>query len=258
MKWISRSALNGELFTGTWLSMGSPLSAEVVGITGFDWALIDLEHGSGDLKDLYYQLMALEPSSTSAIVRVPAIDPVIFKGVLDLGPAGLMVPHVSDVAAASRLVDYARIPPLGLRGAATSTRASGYGSAYREYLSECNENLMLIAQIESIDGMENADAIAKVDGIDVLFVGPTDLSIALGVSHELEDPVFRRAIVDIAKAASENGKTAGALVRNPQEVPEYLAMGYTFLSVGSDRGMIYKGMQETMNMFRSLRVQVRR
>ena len=254
MKWVRRSVLNADVFRGTWLNMGSAISAEVAGIAGYDWVLIDLEHGSGDSRDLYYQLLALERSRTGAIVRVPTIDSRMFTEVLDLGPAGLMIPNVSDSEMANQLVQYARTRPKGMRGAATSTRASGYGSTYRQYIEECNDNLLLVAQIESVEGLANAGSIASVDGIDVLFVGPTDLSISLDTKDDVESQVFRAALVNIAQAAICNGKVAGALVRNIQELPAYLSLGYTFIAVGSDRGMIYRGMEDTLNKFDSIKV----
>ncbi|MET0531248.1 MAG: aldolase/citrate lyase family protein [Microvirga sp.] len=176
MKWIRRRVLDGDTLGGAWLSLGSSASAEMASRAAFDWILFDLEHGFGTENDLLHQIQAIEASPAVGFVRMPGIDAAAFKRVLDLGPAGLMIPNVSTVEDAERFVRFARIPPLGVRGAAQSTRASGYGLAYESYIAEANANLLLIAQIESRVGVENAEAIAAIDGVDVLFVGPLDLS----------------------------------------------------------------------------------
>lgn len=243
MNWARHRALNATLFSGVWLNTGSPEAAEIAGLTGFDWVLIDLEHGSGDYKDLAHQLQALGGRITAPIVRVPRLDAVCFKQVLDLGPSGLMVPNVANAEQARTVMRYARIPPLGDRGAATSTRNSDYGLHYARYLAEVNDNLLIVAQIESGEGLDNLEDIAAVDGIDVLFVGPTDLSIALGLDSDPGNPAFRAALERVAAVAAEHGKLAGALVRNQEQARQYLALGYRFIALGSDRSMVVKGMK---------------
>jgi 4-hydroxy-2-oxoheptanedioate aldolase len=252
MKWARQRALQARLFAGAWLNMGSSDTAEIAGLAGYDWVLIDLEHGSGDHKDLLHQLQALEAYPTATVVRVPNIDAVVFKQVLDLGPSGIMVPNVETAEQAHQLISCVRIPPLGKRGAATSTRNSGYGFHYAQYLAEANDNLLVAAQIESRVGLANVEAIAAVDGIDVLFVGPTDLSIDLGLSSDPEQPEFREALVRIATAAEHHGKVAGTLVRNPQQASQYLALGYRFIALGSDRGMVIQGMKANAEFFLTL------
>jgi 4-hydroxy-2-oxoheptanedioate aldolase len=252
MNWARQRALSAALFSGVWLNMGSPDAAEIAGLAGFDWALIDLEHGSGDYKDLAHQLQALGGAVTAPIVRVPRIDADCFKQVLDLGPSGLMVPNVANAEQARTLMRYARIPPLGDRGAATSTRNSGYGLHYARYLAEVNDNLLIVAQIESAEGIDNLEAIAGVDGIDVLFVGPTDLSIALGLESDPENPPFRAALQHVATVAAAHGKLAGALVRNQEQVRQYLALGYRFIALGSDRSMVVKGMKANADFLAGL------
>ncbi len=252
LKWARHQALKAPLFAGSWLNMGSADTAEIAGLADYDWVLIDLEHGSGDYKDLVHQLQALAAYRTAAVVRVPTIDAVAFKQVLDLGPSGIMVPNVESAEQARTLIGYVRIPPLGKRGAATSTRNGGYGFHYQRYLNEVNDNLLVAAQIESRQGLDNVEEIAAVDGIDVLFVGPTDLSIDLGLSSDPEDPAFRAPLERVAAAARRHGKVAGALVRNQQQARQYLALGYSFIALGSDRGMVIAGMKANAEFFASL------
>lgn len=252
MKWARRSALEAPVFSGAWLNMGLSDSAEIAGLANFDWALIDLEHGSRDYRDLLHQLQALGGYKTAPVVRVPQIDADIFKQVLDLGPSGLMIPNVSTVEQAQMLLKYARVPPLGQRGAATSTRNSNYGLQYQRYVEEVNDNLLIVAQIESAEGIQNLDDIAKIDGIDVLFVGPTDLSISLDMDSDPRTPDFRDVLKNVAETARKYGKLAGALVRNEEQAREYYALGYRFIALGSDRSMVIKGMMANANFLTKL------
>lgn len=250
--WARQAALASKLYAGTWLNLGSADSAAIAGLAGYDWALIDLEHGSGQADDLVHQLTAMQPYRTAPIVRVPALDAVTFKQVLDLGPAGLMVPNVETPEQAAQAVHAIRIPPRGARGVATSTRNVGYGFHYERYVREANDNLLTVVQIESRTGLANVDAIAAVDGVDVLFVGPTDLSIDLGLSSDPQDADFRAALVQVHTAAQRHGKLAGALVRNKTQARQYQALGYRFIALGSDRGMVVQGMKDNAAFFAEL------
>lgn len=250
MKWIRHKALSGEICSGAWLNLGSSVTASMAGRAGYDWVLIDLEHGSGGFSDLLHQLDALEAHPSVAIVRLPGLDCNLFKQVLDLGPAGVMVPQVSTVEEARVLADMLRIPPLGRRGAATTTRASQYGFGYQRYLAEANKNLLGVAQIESLEAVENARDIAAVDGVDVLFVGPGDLRVDLeprGMGGELTAVAAR-----VIEAAHLNGKAAGVLARNEQEAQDFVRMGFSFVALGTDRGMVVQGMTAGAQFFRSL------
>jgi 4-hydroxy-2-oxoheptanedioate aldolase len=240
---IRRRLLARATLSGAWLSLGSSIAAEIAGASGFDWLLFDLEHGTSEYSDLLHQLQATAGFPVASIVRVPGIDGATFKRVLDLGPHGLMVPNVQSAAQAEEIMRLVRVPPKGVRGAAQSTRASGYGMAYERYLREANETICVTVQIESAAGVRNAAAIAAVDGIDALFVGPTDLSIDLGTEANRPRGPFREAVQAIADAAIANGKAAGVLVRDAVQAADYMEMGYTFIALGSDRGLIASGMQ---------------
>jgi 2-keto-3-deoxy-L-rhamnonate aldolase RhmA len=251
---IRKDALEGRLLTGTWLSLGHADAAEMAALAGFDWLLFDHEHGSSDWRDLQHQLQAATAGgSAAAVLRVGAVDPVVFKRAFDLGVHGLMVPDVRNAQTAKQLVDLARVPPLGLRGAATSTRNSAYGRDYAKYVATINERLWLMAQIESREGLEQAEAIAAVDGIDVLFVGPTDLGIALGLgAGNPSDAKFRDVLTDVAKAAAKHGKAAGVLARDAAQARDYRALGYSVISMGSDRGLLAQGMRLCAQQLREL------
>lgn len=252
LKWARHAAMAAPLFAGTWLNLGSADTAAMAGLAGYDWALIDLEHGSGDFGQLVHQIAALQPSRTAPIVRVPGIDAAFFKQVLDLGPSGLMVPNVEHADQAAEALRLIRIPPRGVRGVATSTRSVGYGVLHARYLAEANDQLLSVLQIESRQGLEQAAAIAAVDGVDVLFVGPTDLGTDLGLPGDPDDTGFRAALQQVASAARQHGKLAGALVRDERQARQYHALGYRFLALGSDRGLVMRGMQANAAFFATL------
>lgn len=253
MKWVRQRVLRGEVFGGAWLNLGSAVAAEIAGKAGFSWLLLDMEHGNGDYKDLFHQIQALESSPAATIVRVSDPSPSILKRVLDMGPSGVMIPCVNRADEARELVRLVRIPPLGVRGAAQSTRASGYGFTYEKYVAEANDGLLVVAQIESREGVANAADIAAIDGVDVLFVGPLDLSIDLGMRGQQSHQAFRDSLRQVVQAARQHGKAAGILARNMEQAAEFLAMGFVFISVGSDRGLVSSGMGKNADAFAALK-----
>jgi len=239
---FKQAACAGRRLGGAWLSLGSSVASEIAVNAGYDWLLIDLEHGNSDYGDLLHQLQA---ASIATLVRVPAIDRAVFKRVLDLGAHGLMIPQLNNAEDARRCVSYARIPPLGVRGAAKTTRASGYGRHYEHYLGMANDALVIMAQIESRAGIINVEEIAAVDGVDILFVGPTDLEVDLNTAGGLQDPDFRAAVTSVAEAALRHGKAAGVLARTPEQARAYSALGFTCIALGSDRGAIAQGLNRS-------------
>jgi 2-keto-3-deoxy-L-rhamnonate aldolase RhmA len=251
---IRKDAQDGRLLTGTWLSLGHADATEMAAQAGFDWLLFDHEHGVSDWRELQHQLQAAAAGGSAAtVLRVGAIDAAVFKRAFDLGVHGLMVPDVRDAQTALQVVDLSRVPPLGQRGAATSTRNTAYGRDYAKYVATINEKLWLMAQIESIEGLAQAESIAAVDGIDVLFVGPTDLGIALGLgAGSPTDPKFREVLLQVAKAAALHGKAAGVLARDATQAQEYLDLGYSVISMGSDRGILAQGMRQCAKQLRDL------
>jgi 4-hydroxy-2-oxoheptanedioate aldolase len=248
MAFSRQSVLARDVQLGTWLNLGAPLSAEIAGLAGFDWVLIDREHGSGDEKDLGMQILAAQCGGAASIVRVSGIDAAEIKRALDWGPAGVMVPSIDDAQQAASVLRAIRIPPLGNRGAASSTRASRYGFGYQNYLKTANHTLVTMLQIESARAVDNCEAIAAVDGVDVLFVGPTDLSISMNVSDTSD--AFTAPISKIATTAIAHGKAAGILARNQEQANRYRALGYSILAIESDRGLLAKGFSAAAAAFR--------
>lgn len=251
---VRQAALGGRTLAGSWLSLGHADVAEIASLAGYDWLLIDHEHGACDWRDLQHQLQAISAGGpAAAIVRVPAIDAVAFKRTLDLGAQGLMLPDVRSVEQARQIVELARVPPLGRRGVATSTRNCAYGRDYARHVATINDSLLLMAQVESREAVDQAEALAAVDGIDVLFVGPTDLGIDMGLgAGDPADPRFREPLVQVVQAARRHGKAAGVLARNPAQARAYRELGFTVIAMGSDRGLLVRGFADSLQALRGL------
>jgi len=248
---LRRRILEHQVLLGTWLNLGSPLTAEIAGLAGFDWVLIDREHGGADEKEVAHQIMAAELGGTAPVVRVASINAPEIKRSLDCAAAGVMAPGVDTAEQAEALLNAVRIPPLGQRGAASSTRASRYGFGYQHYLETANDTLVTMAQIESVEAVRNSAAIAHLDGIDVLFVGPTDLSASLGLPTAAEGVAFWEAVESISRVARDAGKAAGILARNQEQAGRYLELGYTVIALESDRGLLTKGFRSAVQGFRN-------
>ena len=241
MKNLKKRIQQGEAVNGCWLNLGSSLTAEIVGSAGFDWLLIDLEHGAGNEKDVLSQVQALESSSTAAFVRIESSERQRIHRVLDLGAEGIMCPHIDTEEEAREVVHGMRYPPLGSRGIARMVRASGYGKNLAEYSATANDTIVGIAQIESPEALKHVDKIAAVEGIDVLFIGPADLSISLGIFGKFDHPLFIDAVKKTIDAALRVGKASGILISNPDDYITYYNMGMRVIACGSDATFVAEG-----------------
>ena len=246
-----KRARAGERLGGTWLNLGSSITAEIAGRSGLDWVLVDLEHGVGNEGSLVPQLQGVMVGGDCAsVVRVAANDPVRFKRVLDLGAHGVMVPWIRSVEEAEAAVEAVRYPPHGIRGAASITRATEFGyRPFAEYRRAAHGEVTLTIQIEHTGGLEAVDEIAALDGVDVLFVGPLDLSVSLGCPQDFEHPDFVSALKQVQASAVRHGKAAGILAMKVEHVRAWRDMGYSFMAMGSDGGMVaqrMRGVVETL------------
>lgn len=253
MEWIRQRVLQGEVMFGIWLSLGSSFVAEIAGLTGFEWALIDNEHGLGDYSAMAHQIQALSNTSAAPIVRVPANQPEYFKRALDLGASGIMVPQVNNAKQAEDVVQFMRYAPAGIRGLTRSSRASKYGMEFDEYFEKVNDNLLTIVQIETKQAVENAGEIAAVEGVDVLFVGPSDLCLNLGIPWETDHKEFKACTEKVVNACSQANKKAGILLKTPVQAEEFLSHGFTCIAVGVDLGIIRDGMKKIADELRKIK-----
>lgn len=229
------------------------MASEIAAQAGFDWLLIDREHGSGSEADAAQQFLAVEAGGSAPVIRVSGIHPEEIKRVLDLGPGGVMVPSVDTEEQARQTVRHIRIPPLGSRQTATSTRAVRYGGTYQQYLATNNVQLLLLVQIESKSAVESCGAIAAVEGIDVLFVGPTDLGTSMGIDPNSDSAEFAAALTTVVAEAKRHGKSAGILARSEVQARRYADLGFQVIAMGSDRGILYSGFNRTAQILASLR-----
>ena len=228
---------------GAWCNLASGLTTEMAVIAGFDWILIDQEHGPGDSMTLLQQIQAIGTRPCAPITRIAWNEMPRFKQALDLGSAGIMIPYIETAEDATRAVSYMRYPPAGIRGVASSPRATEFATNFDTYFAEANHNLLTITQIETARAAQNAAKIAAVEGVDVLFVGPMDLSISVGMPGKFEDKDYRAILAKVATAAKECGKAAGILLPSTQLLELVYEMGYRFVAAGSDGGMVMQGMQ---------------
>ena len=251
MEYIRERALKGEFLAGAWLNLASPLTSEMAGMAGYDWLLVDQEHGPGDNWTLLHQLQAAARYPVAPIVRVPWVDRILFKKVLDLGAAGIMTPYVQTPEEAREVVKFAKYMPMGERGIAASPRCADYSANFADYFATANKNLILVAQIETGLALDNAEAIAAVDGIDVLFVGPLDLSISTNLRGMFEDPKYVENLKRVSAAAKKHGKACGILLPNPKWIPLLKEIGFTFIACGSDGGYVLNSMKSTLEALRA-------
>jgi 4-hydroxy-2-oxoheptanedioate aldolase len=245
MQWTDRDKLGSSLLAGTFLNLGSAAAVEIAANTGFDWLLIDLEHGNGSLADLRSMLLAARGSRAAPIVRIRSVDADTVKFVMDSGAAGIMFPFVNSVADAQRAVQFMKYPPWGTRGVAGIIRATDYGRQWNEYFQQANANSLVVAQIETREAVDAAQEIAAVEGVDVLFVGPLDLSVSLGCPGDFTPPHFVAALEKVIAACRRHGKAAGILSRPPL-VQQHKQLGFRFLALGSDAGSVVSGLQQTL------------
>jgi 4-hydroxy-2-oxoheptanedioate aldolase len=243
--------LSGEWLCGTFINLGSAITAEIAARAGFDWLMLDYEHGPGSEETLLHQLHAVAAYATATIVRIADNEAPRFKRALDLGAGGVMVPYVNTAEEARVAVSSVRYPPHGTRGVSKFNRAAGFGLGFDEYYSHAHERLVTMAQIETPESLEHVDAIAGVDGVDVLFVGPLDLSTNLGIQGEFEHPLFVDARRKVAAAAKRAGKAAGILVTAAGQIPVLRAEGYTVMAFGSDGGAVTSGLAQSLAALRS-------
>jgi 2-dehydro-3-deoxyglucarate aldolase len=244
-----RDLAAGKRLIGCWASLASPITTEVLGVAGFDWILLDAEHAPNDVLTLVPQLMALKDSASAPVVRPPWNDAVIIKRLLDAGFHNFLVPFVENADEARRAVAATRYPPAGVRGVSVSQRSNRYGSV-PEYFKLVNDNIAVIVQIESRAGVGAAAEIAAIDGVDGLFIGPSDLAAAYGHLGSPGHPEVQQAMEQVFAAAKASAKPVGILAPVESDARRYLDLGATFVAVGSDLGVLRTATQALRDKYR--------
>ena len=236
-----RRVLGGETLFGLFLDLSSPASAELCGRAGYDWLLVDLEHGAGTEADLPAMLMAVESTGAAAMVRTQSGERIRIGRALDQGATGIMIPRMQSAAEVAEAVTYLRYPPVGMRGVALRTRGAGLGTVGHADVGQINDRIVGIVQIESVGALDEVDAIAATDGADVLFVGPADLSHSLGVPGQFGSKPYLEALETVVAACRAHGKSPGILLYDLTLVPRHLEAGFRFMGIGADGALVSAG-----------------
>ena len=231
---FKQALANGETVIGCWLSLANSFSTEAMGTTGFDWLLVDSEHSPNDIRSLREQLIALDSSPSTAVVRVPIGETWIIKQVLDIGAQTILVPMVESAEEARELVRACRYPPDGIRGVGyVTSRAGGFGTI-PDYGKTADEQICLLVQVENRAGLDALDEILEIDGIDGVFIGPADLSADLGHMSDMMHPDMQKVIMGSIEKIAASGKAAGILSLNDEMTQKSLDAGARFVAVGID------------------------
>jgi 2-keto-3-deoxy-L-rhamnonate aldolase RhmA len=222
---------------GLWSGLNSNIAAEIIAHAGFDWIVLDTEHAPNEVPSLLSQLQAMAGGTAEPVVRCAWNDPVLIKRILDVGVRSLLVPWVQNADEARRAVAASRYPPAGIRGIAVATRATRWGRQM-DYHHRANDEMCVIVQIETSAAVREIEAIASVDGVDGIFIGPSDLAADLGHLSNPGHPDVQAAIASAVKRVRAGGKSAGILTGDPIAAQRYLDLGFTFVAVGADTGVL--------------------
>lgn len=235
---------------GTWIMSASPLLAEATGHAGFDWGVIDMEHAPLDVMEVVQVLQALSATKLVPIVRVPWNDAVMVKRVLDAGATTVMFPFVQNEEEAARAVAATRYPPQGIRGMAGMSRANRFGTV-PNYFGTANKQMGVIVQLETVQALQRLEAIAAVDGVDALFIGPADLSGSMGLVGQTMHPAVMDRLSDAVLRCKAIGMPVGTIGGDPESVAQYRAAGFDYVAVGSDLGLFMQGARSAIAALRT-------
>jgi 4-hydroxy-2-oxoheptanedioate aldolase len=234
---------NGEATTGLWLSMANSYAAELAGYIGFDWLMIDGEHAPNDLRTIMEQLQVLKNSASPVAVRLPIGEVYLIKQMLDMGAQSLLIPMVESGAQAELLVKAVRYPPRGIRGVgAGSARATSFGTI-DNYTATADDQICLMLQVESRAGIAALDAIASTEGVDCVFIGPSDLSADMGYPGNPFAPEVQVVIEDAIKRIRAHGKAAGVYMADPTYARRYRDLGASMIAIGSDVSVLVSSLK---------------
>lgn len=239
----------GKQLVGLWSSLSSAAATEILADSGFDWILIDTEHAPNETPMVADQLRAASLGRASPVVRPAWNDPVILKRLLDVGAQTLLVPYVQSPEEAARAVAATRYPPHGIRGVASVHRANRYGRV-ADYFARADGEMCVLAQLETRAAVDALETIAAVEGIDGIFIGPSDLAASLGHLGNNSHPEVRGTIETACRRAQAVGKPIGILAPIESDARAYVDMGFAYVAVGSDVLVLRKGCDALVKMFK--------
>ncbi|MBA6058183.1 4-hydroxy-2-oxoheptanedioate aldolase [Pseudomonas juntendi] len=245
---------SGEPQIGLWLGLANAYCAELAANAGFDWLLIDGEHAPNDLRGMLAQLQAVAPYPSQAVIRPVIGDTALIKQVLDIGAQTLLVPMVESAEQARQLVKAIHYPPSGIRGVGSALARASRWNSIPGYLDHADEQMCLLVQIENQEGLANLDEIVAVDGVDGVFIGPADLSAAMGHRGNPGHPEVQAAIEDAIVRIGKAGKAAGILSADEKLARRYIELGAAFVAVGVDTTVLMRGLQNLAGKFKGCTV----
>lgn len=248
---FKRGLACGDTQYGLWLGLPDNSVAEIAAGAGFDWLLIDHEHGPFELRDILAHLQAVAPYDVAPIVRPVDDNPSLLKKLLDMGVQSFLVPMVENAAQAAEIVQSLRYPPEGRRGLGTSMARGARWNQVPGYLTKANDEICLIVQVETASAMNNLDEIIAVNGVDGVFIGPSDLSASMGHIGDAGHPDVVAAINKALVTIKAAGKHAGLLCMDPSMVENYREQGARFIGVGVDTIILTQGARRLAEQFKS-------
>ncbi len=234
---------NGESLVGIFASLGSEIAAEVLGSSNIDYTLIDMEHAPNDLRNVVNQMQAVKAAGGECLVRIPVLDHIYAKRLLDAGATTIMFPQINNINDAKNAVKSVKYPPIGIRGIAGATRANNFGREVN-YVEIADEKICVICQIESLEACKNVKDIAATDGVDLLFVGPGDLSADMGFIKDRNAKEVKEMALKVLKDANECNKPCGIMVSNITEAKEMLQLGFEVIAVTTDLVLLRNAIDE--------------
>jgi 4-hydroxy-2-oxoheptanedioate aldolase len=235
---------------GLWQALANPYSAEICAGAGFDWLLLDGEHAPNDIPLLLQQLQAVAAYPVEPVVRLPVADATIVKHVLDIGARTLLVPMIENAEMAELMVKASRYPPNGIRGIGSAIARASRWNRIDGYLHNASDDICLLFQVENEAGLRNIEAIAQVEGVDGIFIGPSDLSASLGYIGQATHVAMQRVMEQAIGRIVESGKAAGILMADEKMARHYLDLGATFVAVGTDVTILARGAEKLAGAFR--------
>jgi 4-hydroxy-2-oxoheptanedioate aldolase len=248
---LKKKLASQQFVLGTFLEIPSPVLVELLGLAGFDFVIIDREHGPIDWGQTENLIRAGVSTGISIIVRPPNSEATAVAQPLDWGAAGIQVPQVASAEMARQVVHSSKYHPLGMRGLQPYVRAASYHAhETNQYLANANEESTIIAQVEGVEGIENLDSILQVEGLDIAFVGPYDLSQALGIPAQVKDTRVREAMAGAVQSARKAGKSVGTYCDDVESAKECLALGVSYLAVSIDAYIFLSGARSIISKLR--------
>jgi 4-hydroxy-2-oxoheptanedioate aldolase len=241
----------GKNVFGPFMKFTDPAAVEIMGFAGFDFVIIDAEHGPISIQDAQNMIRAAETANITPVIRVANNDEALILRALDIGAQGIEIPQINSKSQAIKAVRSVKYAPQGERGVCRYVRAANYSSMDKfEYFKSANNETMIIAHIEGVEGINNLDEILSVPGIDVIFIGPYDLSQSLGIPGEVSHPLITEKMKEVVLKCRENKVAVGTFVDDVKTAKFWVSLGVQYMSFSVDVGILYEASKQIVKKFK--------